>query len=98
MAILNLCCQIAICVYFWAFGGIVILNRLIDKKLATKLSQNFYEIIAAKKFNKAALNILKNKKRLILIKTLNLIPRYKNDTEIFPIDIIYHQKKIKNME
>lgn len=24
-----------------------------------------------------------------------LIPRYKNDTEIFPIDMIYHQKKLK---
>jgi len=24
-----------------------------------------------------------------------LIPRYKNDTEIFPIDLIYHQKKFK---
>ena len=65
-----------------AFGGIVVLNRFVDKKLATKLSQNFYEIIAAKKFNKEALNILKKKKRLILIKTLNLIPQNKKEIKI----------------
>ena len=65
-----------------AFGGVIILNRFVNKKLATKLSRSFYEIIAANKFNKEALDILKRKKKLILIKTLNLIPQNKKEIKI----------------
>ena len=65
-----------------AFGGIVILNRLVNKKIEKKLSKEFFEIVAAKKFNKEALNILKKKKRLILINTLNLIPQHKKEIKI----------------
>ena len=51
-----------------AFGGIVIFNRIVNKNLALDLYNNFFEIIAAKKFTKSALEIFKNKSKLILIK------------------------------
>ena len=52
-----------------AFGGIVLLNRKITKKLALKISKRFFELIAAADFEKDSLEILKKKKKLILIKT-----------------------------
>ncbi len=51
-----------------AFGGIVLLNRKISKKLALKISKRFFELIAAIDFEEDALEILKKKKKLILIK------------------------------
>ena len=50
-----------------AFGGIVLLNRKINKQLADILSKNFFEIIVASKFEKKASEILKKKKNLVLI-------------------------------
>ena len=50
-----------------AFGGVVLLNRKIDNKLAKLLIKNFYEVVVATKFNKESLKILKSKKRLIII-------------------------------
>tara|TARA_B110000438_G_scaffold302884_1_gene362112 strand:+ start:1288 stop:2847 length:1560 start_codon:yes stop_codon:yes gene_type:complete len=55
-----------------AFGGIVMINRIINKELAVLFSHNFFEIIAAKKFTKDALVVFKKKKNLILIKTNNI--------------------------
>ena len=52
-----------------AFGGIVLLNRKITKKLALKISKRFFELIAATDFEEDSLEILKKKKKLILIKT-----------------------------
>ena len=52
-----------------AFGGIVLVNRKITKKLALKISEHFFELIAAYNFEEDALKILKKKKKLILIKT-----------------------------
>ena len=45
-----------------AFGGIVSCNFKINKLLAVELSKMFLEIVVAKGFEKAALNILKIKK------------------------------------
>ncbi len=58
-----------------SFGGIVLLNRKIDIKLANKISKKFYEVIVSPKFEKTALKLLKNKKNLILleIKSLNKV-------------------------
>ena len=64
-----------------SFGGVVILNKSVDKKLAKIIYKNFFEIIAAKDFNKGALEILKNKKNLILIKTKNLQLNLKKETK-----------------
>jgi len=51
-----------------AFGGVVALNGNVDEKLAVKLSSIFLEVIAAKSFSKAALEVLNKKKNLRVIK------------------------------
>lgn len=64
-----------------AFGGIVILNKSVNKQLAKKINENFFEIIAAKKFYKDSLEILSKKKNLILIETKNLLQDNKDDVK-----------------
>ncbi len=56
-----------------AFGGIIFLNRKVDLQLAKKIHKNFYEMVVAPNFDKNALDILKQKKKLILLK----IPKIK---------------------
>ena len=51
-----------------SFGGIIALNRSVDESLAKKICRNFVEIVIASSFDKKALRIFKDKKRLILIK------------------------------
>ena len=60
-----------------AFGGIVALNRKINEKFAKQLSLKSYEAIIAPSFSIRSLNIFKNKKKLILIKTSQLIEKEK---------------------
>ncbi len=56
-----------------AFGGIIFLNRKVDLQLAKQIHKNFYEMVVAPNFDKNALNILKQKQKLILLK----IPKIK---------------------
>ncbi|RRD39021.1 bifunctional phosphoribosylaminoimidazolecarboxamide formyltransferase/IMP cyclohydrolase PurH [Leptotrichia sp. OH3620_COT-345] len=49
------------------FGGIVAINREIDKKTAEELNKIFLEIVIAPSFSDEALEILKNKKNLRVI-------------------------------
>ena len=58
-----------------AFGGIILLNRKISSKLAKKIFKNFYEIVVALDFDREAIQILKKKKNLILLK----IPEIKSN-------------------
>ena len=51
-----------------AFGGIIILNRKVNFRLAEEISKNFFEMIAAPSFDKNALKSLKVKKNLIILK------------------------------
>ena len=51
-----------------AFGGIVAFNRKISTSTARYLIENFYEVIAAPDFDKGALEILKRKKNLRILK------------------------------
>ena len=50
-----------------AFGGIVSFNFKVTQLLASELKKNFYEVIIANGFDRAALKILKSKKNLRLI-------------------------------
>ena len=50
-----------------AFGGVVLLNRVVDKKLANLILKYFFEVVVAKNFNKDAKENLGYKKNLILI-------------------------------
>jgi phosphoribosylaminoimidazolecarboxamide formyltransferase/IMP cyclohydrolase len=50
-----------------AFGGIVGVNRQVDKALAEKLSELFLEVVLAPSFSSEALSVLESKKNLRLI-------------------------------
>ena len=50
-----------------AFGGIIAINSIVSKKLASELSKIFFEIIVSRGFTKDALKILKKKKNIRLI-------------------------------
>ena len=56
-----------------SYGGIIILNRTINKFLALEIIKGFYEIIVATSFSKDALSILKTKKNLILVQSKNIV-------------------------
>ena len=51
-----------------AFGGVLISNTEIDIKTAKLLKKLFFEVLIAPKFNKNALEILKEKKNLIILR------------------------------
>ena len=55
-----------------AFGGIILLNRKINSKLAKKIYKNFFEMVVAIDFDQDALKILEKKKNLILLKIPNI--------------------------
>jgi phosphoribosylaminoimidazolecarboxamide formyltransferase/IMP cyclohydrolase len=55
-----------------SFGGVVLVNRKIDKDLARLIYNKFYEIILAPKFNILSLKILTSKEKLIVIDSKNL--------------------------
>ncbi len=50
-----------------AFGGVVVINSIVSKKLALELSKTFFEIILSRGFKKDALIILKKNKNVRLI-------------------------------
>ena len=60
-----------------AFGGIVALSRTIDKTLAKSLVSIFLEVVIAPDFTQEALDILKTKKNLRLIKLNTPLESYK---------------------
>ena len=55
-----------------AFGGVIFLNRTVNSNLASKIIENFFEMVIAPGFQGKAIKILKCKKNLILIKTPNI--------------------------
>ena len=53
------------------FGGIVAINRKVDKKTAEEMIKTFLEVVAAPDYDEDALEVLKNKKNLRVIKCNN---------------------------
>jgi phosphoribosylaminoimidazolecarboxamide formyltransferase/IMP cyclohydrolase len=53
-----------------AFGGIIAFNRGVTKKAAEEISKSFFEAVIAPDFDAEALEILKQKKNIRLLKTL----------------------------
>jgi len=51
-----------------AFGGIVGLNRKVDVETASKIAERFYEIVVAPDYDEKALETLKSKKNLRILK------------------------------
>jgi len=58
-----------------AFGGIVAVNRAVDRQTAEEMSQTFYEIVIAPEYEDGALEVLKRKKDLRILKA-SLPPAY----------------------
>lgn len=52
-----------------AFGGIIAFNRGVDKKVAEKIVERFYEVIIAPEYEKDALDVFKKKENLRVIKS-----------------------------
>ncbi|MBT3689968.1 bifunctional phosphoribosylaminoimidazolecarboxamide formyltransferase/IMP cyclohydrolase [bacterium] len=55
-----------------AFGGVIILNKECSSKIAEEINKVFAEIVMAPSFEKEALNILKSKKNLRILKIKSL--------------------------
>lgn len=58
-----------------AFGGIVAINRIVDREAAEEVSKTFYEIIIAPEYKPEALEVLKRKKDLRILQAA-LPPTY----------------------
>ncbi|TVR79102.1 MAG: bifunctional phosphoribosylaminoimidazolecarboxamide formyltransferase/IMP cyclohydrolase PurH [Chitinophagaceae bacterium] len=54
-----------------AFGGVIVLNRTVDKNLAEIINTLFLEVLIAPEYEKEALEILKSKKNRILLRLKN---------------------------
>ena len=50
-----------------AFGGVIAVNRAVDKETAEKMNSLFFEVLMAPEFEKDALEILKRKKNRVLL-------------------------------
>jgi len=59
-----------------AFGGVIIVNRMVDSETANVMNSLFFEVIIAPGYNSDALKILTSKKnRIILISKNNTLPK-----------------------
>jgi phosphoribosylaminoimidazolecarboxamide formyltransferase/IMP cyclohydrolase len=56
-----------------AFGGVIGLNREVDEETAVEMAKLFVEAIAAPSYSEAALEVLKAKKNLRLVRVENLV-------------------------
>jgi len=60
-----------------AFGGIIVINSVVSKRLALELNKIFFEVIISKGFKNDALKILKKKKNVRLVDCSNF--NFSND-------------------
>ena len=81
-----------------AFGGIVACNFKINKKIAKEISNTFFEVILAKKFDKDALKIFKSKKNLILIDISKFKDKKKYQIKYFDNSFLIQDKNKKNFD
>lgn len=56
-----------------AFGGVIAVNRKVEKELAEKINELFFEIIIAPEFSSDAVNLFSAKKNRIILKEKNLV-------------------------
>lgn len=64
-----------------AFGGVTIVNREVDERLATEITSKFMEIVLAPSFTEKALEIFSKKKKLRLLKVKGLDKNHKPSRE-----------------
>lgn len=79
-----------------AFGGILITNKVIDIETAKEINKIFYEVIIAPGYNENALELLKLKKKRIILQQKNI----KMPTKIFKslLNGVIEQDKDLNTE
>lgn len=80
-----------------AFGGIITLNRSVDKYLAKVLSKKFFELIAAPSFTLQAKKILQQKQKLILISTKKVNPDTKQEIKSVVGGYVVQEKNQKKL-
>ena len=81
-----------------AFGGIVACNFKINKKIAKEISNTFFEVILAKKFDKDASKIFKSKKNLILIDISKFKEKKNYQIKYFDNSFLNQDKNKKNFD
>ena len=75
-----------------AFGGVVLFNKKIDENLAKLINKNFFEVLVVPKINKGVFEILKSKKRLIIIDSINLKENTKTTFKSVNSGILYQEQ------
>ncbi len=55
-----------------AFGGVAVFNQAVDRKTAEEINKNYLEVVCAPDFEAEALDILKKKKNLRIIRIANI--------------------------
>lgn len=81
-----------------AFGGIILLNRRINKKLAGIIKKKFFEAIVAPKFSKTVLGIFNSKKSLIIIDSVNLKKEKKMNFKSVNSGTLYQEENSYNIK
>ncbi len=61
-----------------AFGGVILFNKKIDKDLAKIIIKNFFEVLVSPGYTNEAIDILRERKKLILINS-SKIPKIKKE-------------------
>ncbi len=60
-----------------AFGGVIVVNQMIDPETANAMNSLFFEVVIAPDFHSEALSVLKSKKNRIILITKNIpLPEY----------------------
>ncbi len=79
-----------------AFGGVVLLNRKINLRLAKILSKKFFEIIVAPDFDENSLKALRLKKNLIILK-ISKTKKLKIDKKTTVFGDIYQKRDLEKI-
>ena len=77
-----------------AYGGVVLLNRVLNEKLALTINKKFLEVIVAPGFTNKALIILKSKKNLIIINSSKLSKENNISFKTVNSGVLYQEKNL----
>lgn len=85
-----------------AFGGIVALSKPVNEDLAKHLNSLFIEVIVAPDFEENALDILKSKKNIRLVKLNTPLQEYKKllqkEVKITPFGVLIQDSDVKELD
>jgi phosphoribosylaminoimidazolecarboxamide formyltransferase/IMP cyclohydrolase len=81
-----------------AYGGIIAANRMIDLDTAQEIHKSFYECIIAPEYSEDALNVLRKKKNLRILKNMsNIENTAKFEVKFLPFGILLQDKDIVDL-